>query len=470
MPHVTIRAPVKSTVKSPVKSASSGGTTRRVLPVHNESNRGRKPILRDELAVVASISTCPRERVLQHRLLPFTLVIAACWATGACSRSNDAAYKNQNGSAAGAAGNVKSAAETAIGGSGTRTGQGGLISDSAAGAGSDASGQAGLSEDGSGGSAGADAAPTSCAPPLPSELAGWAAVEGSGVSTTTGGGDKAPVTVTTLAELIASASGSEARVIYLKGNIKGTVAVGSNKTLVGLCGATLTGHLHLSASVNVIIRNLKMVGNNCSDSPSDCSKGADAVSVTNGAHHLWFDHCDISDGSDGNLDINAGSDFVTISYTKFSYSSTRSDPEAGDSGHRFSNLIGSGDTVAEDVGHLNVTFHHNWWAENVNQRMPRTRRGKIHVYNNLYTSEGNSYCTNAGFEAAVRVERNVYIGVNNPLSPDANSIGLESVENEFINTTGKTEGLRTSFTPPYPYSPEPTDTLSKKLQEQVGPK
>ena len=41
--------------------------------------------------------------------------------------------------------------------------------------------------------------------------------------------------------------------------------------------------------------------------------------------------------------------------------------------------------------------------------MPRTRRGKIHVYNNLFTAKGNSYCTNAGFEATLLVENNVYV-------------------------------------------------------------
>ena len=92
---------------------------------------------------------------------------------------------------------------------------------------------------------------------------------------------------------------------------------------------------------------------------------------------------------------------------------------AGASGHRFSNLIGSADDVPSDVGHLNVTFHHDWWAENVNQRMPRTRNGKIHVFNNLFTSAGNRYCTNAGISRSLLVENNVYIGVNNPLSPDA---------------------------------------------------
>jgi pectate lyase len=386
----------------------------------------------------------------------------------ACSDSGGGSAKEKDRTSGGGRAVITSneAGKQKTGGGGAETGEGGRAGTSTA-AGAGSSGQAGTAEpSGNGGSGGAG---TSCVAPAPGALVGWAATALDNVSTTTGGGDAAPVVVTTLAELSNSAKGSEARVIHVRGNINGNVSVGSNKTLVGVCGASITGHIHLSGSVNVIIRNLKVVGYNCSDSPADCSSGADAVTV-NGAHHIWFDHCDISDGSDGNLDIANGSDLVTISYTKFSYSSARTDPVKGPSGHRFSNLIGSGDNVAADVGHLNVTFHHNWWADNVNQRMPRTRRGKIHVFNNLFTSEGNSYCTNAGFEAAVRVEHNVYIGVNNPLSPDADSIGLESIGNEFIDTTGNTEGLRSSFVPPYEYSLDSTDTLPNKLRTEVGPK
>ena len=110
---------------------------------------------------------------------------------------------------------------------------------------------------------------------------------------------------------------------------------------------------------------------------------------------------------------------------------------AGPSGHRFSNLIGSGDNVTTDAGHLRVTFHHNWWADNVDQRMPRTRFGNIHVFNNLFTSTGNSYCTNAGIQAHVLVENNVYIGVNQPLSPDANGDMLAR-GNVFTSTSRRT--------------------------------
>ena len=134
-----------------------------------------------------------------------------------------------------------------------------------------------------------------------------------------------------------------------------------------------------------------MKGKNCTDSPTDCSAGDDAVEVR-GSHHVWFDHVDVSDGSDGNLDITQGSDYVTVSFSKFWYSGTGRE-------HRFSNLIGSADNNPIDEGKLKVTWHHNWWAENADQRMPRTRYGLIHVFNNLYTSSNNSYCANAGFQA-----------------------------------------------------------------------
>jgi hypothetical protein len=140
----------------------------------------------------------------------------------------------------------------------------------------------------------------------------------------------------------------------------------------------------------------------------------------------------------------------------------------GPNGHRFSNLIGSADNVPEDVGHLNVTFHHDWWADNVNQRMPRTRNGKIHVVNNLYTSVGDSYCTNAGFQASLLVENNVYSGVKKPLSPDANGDMLAR-NNLFTQTTGTTTATGMGFTPPYAYTPEDTTALEAAIRAGAGP-
>jgi pectate lyase len=297
---------------------------------------------------------------------------------------------------------------------------------------------------------------------------------------TTGGGNATPQVVTTVDAFKAAVSGTAKGVVYLNAVLPpASVAIGSNKTIVGVCGAEFHGHLGFSHSANVIVRNLKIVGygvGDCSKDPAfdasvGCSSGADAVSISSASHHVWVDHCDISDGTDGNLDINAGSDFITISWTKFHYTPRTDnvgDDSTGAAGHRFSNLIGSGDDVPEDVGHLNVTWHHNWWADNVNQRMPRTRRGKIHVVNNLFTSGGNSYCTNAGFETHLLVENNVYSGVKNPLSPDANGDMLAR-NNVFSNTSGTTMANGTGFTPPYSYAPEPTGSLQAAIMSGAGP-
>jgi pectate lyase len=317
-------------------------------------------------------------------------------------------------------------------------------------------------------------------PPAADPVVGWAAVDGLTQNGTTGGGNATPRIVTTLADFQAAVAGTTPAVVYLDAVLPAdAVAVGSNKTIVGVCGAEIHGHLGLSGSVNVIVQNLTIVGyavGDCTLDPSfdptvGCSSGADAVSITNGAHHIWFDHCDISDGTDGNLDINAGSDFITVSWTKFHYTPRRDDvgnDSTGANGHRYSNLIGSSDTVTEDVGHLNVTWHHDWWADNVNQRMPRTRRGKIHVVNNLFTSVGDSYCTNSGFETHLLVENNVYDGVHNPLSPDANGDMLAR-NNVFTNTSGTTTATGTGFVPPYSYTPDATTSLAGAIQSGAGP-
>jgi pectate lyase len=325
--------------------------------------------------------------------------------------------------------------------------------------------------------AGAMADSGQCAesPPPPGDLVGWASTNGG----TTGGGTATPITVTTLAELNAAVVGTAPAVIYVTAVlVPGTVNIGSNKTIVGLCGAEIHGHVNISTSANVILRNIKIVGYDCTDagaiSAHQCASGLDAVTVINGAHNLWFDHLDVSDGSDGNLDITNGSDFVTVSWTKFSYSTARADvpgnsDQAPESGHRFSNLIGASDATLTDAGKLNVTWHHDWWADNVAERMPRTRFGKIHLFNNLFTAAGNSYCTNAGIQASLLVENSIYSGVDNPLEPDPNGDMLAR-GNIFPNSTGTTTATGMGFVPPYAYALDDTTDLQAAIMAQAGPR
>ncbi len=122
------------------------------------------------------------------------------------------------------------------------------------------------------------------------------------------------------------------------------------------------------------------------------------MGVNGDAHHVWFDHCSIKDGTDGNLDITNNADFVTVSWTKFSYTPRTDDvgnDSTGASGHRYSNLVGGTDSQPDGwpgTIPLNVTWHHNWWADNVVERQPRVRYGRNHLFNNFYDSSASNYC------------------------------------------------------------------------------
>ena len=325
------------------------------------------------------------------------------------------------------------------------------------------------------------------APPEAPALIGWAAVSGSGTTTTTGGGNATPTTVTTLAALQSAASGSTAAVIYVKGTLAaGKITVGSNKTIAGICGAEIHGHIEMSGSVNVIIRNIKIVGyavGDCSldpdyDSSVGCSSGNDAISLQKNAHHVWFDHCDISDGTDGNLDITNAANYVTVSWTKFHYT-PRSDNSGSDStgasGHRFSNLIGGTDTPStyDDANALNVTWHHDWWADNVMQRMPRVRFGKNHLFNDLWTCSGNDDGIGVGVSCNILDENGIFIGIKTPMTTthtNSSSI-IQSKGVTYQNCTGKTADLGgTAFTPSYTYTLDATNTVQATVESGAGPK
>jgi pectate lyase len=366
---------------------------------------------------------------------------------------------------------------TGTGGTGTGgTGTGGT------GTGGTGTGGTGTGGTGTGGTSG------SCTtPPAASALVGWASVSGGGITTTTGGGNATPQTVTSVSALNSAAGGSNAAVIYVSGVLpNGSVKIGSNKTIVGICGAEIHGHVDIVGSSNVIVRNIKIVGyavGNCSLDPSydssvGCSSGNDAITVEKGTH-IWFDHDDISDGTDGNLDITLGADFVTVSWTKFHYTA-RTDNNGSDStgasGHRYSNLVGGSDNSSADVGKLNVTWHHNWWADKVVERQPRVRYGKNHIFDNLYTSSGDDYCVRAGMDAQLLVENNAFVGVASPQqfnsTADQGTSNITAKNNLYSGTSGSeaSGGGGTPFTsPPYTYTMDAASGVQSAVQAGAGP-
>jgi pectate lyase len=301
---------------------------------------------------------------------------------------------------------------------------------------------------------------------------GWASVAGDGVATTTGGGNAPAVRPNTVSELLGYASDGQARTIELtKSFDTSQLVIASNKTVIGIGpNVVINGGVRIRASgsarvSNVILKNLRVNGRTS-------EVDGDAIQVYN-ADHVWIDHIEVYDGADGNLDIVHGSNWVTISWSKFRYTSAAPDAE-----HKFSNLIGhSDDNASEDSGRLNVSLHHNWWAEGVTERMPRARFGKIHSFNNYFSSSGNNYCVRAGRGAQILIENNYFDGVSSPHefnnAEDEPTAHITERGSTYANTSGTQArgGGGTPFTSaPYQVELEPSAEVPARVKACAGPR
>ena len=307
-------------------------------------------------------------------------------------------------------------------------------------------------------------------------LVGWATVEGEGVETVTGGGEVTPVLATDYETLSALAGDNLPRVIIISGTIDTVgkaINVGSNKTIIGIDeNATLIGGFVVKNACNVIISNLNIKG------VWPATALPDALGIEN-SHHVWADHLNIWDAPDGNLDIKGSSNYVTVSWCKFWYTSEIHE-------HRLSNLISSGTgNDATELHHLNVTYHHNWFADLIMQRMPRLLYGKGHIYNNYYTAKDSDYCIGVGCYASALIENNYFKDSNNPhqvMYEGTIATYITARDNVYDNVTGKMQsgyfkGSK-NFTamepeefdnPPYEYYPDAAEDVPEIVQAYVGP-
>lgn len=301
---------------------------------------------------------------------------------------------------------------------------------------------------------------------------GWASLNGG----TRGGAGGTEVTVTTMADLQKYAKMEGKYVIWVKGAMgnAGTsgqsdgdrVAVASDKSILGLPGATVNGGFDIHKGVsNIILRNLKIQGPGAYD-----VDGLDAVHLESQAKNVWLDHLDISDGEDGNLDITHACDYITVSWTRFSYTSKSYPSGTSGKSHRYCNLIGHSDkNAAEDSGHLLITFYKTWWADGVAERMPRVRFAQVHVANCLFTSAdpGQAYCIRACHRANILAEGNSFIGQKTPIDTafDPTFTAITVKNNKFDKCEGNTLGSGQSFTPAYAAL---AFTDPEKLQAEIG--
>lgn len=218
----------------------------------------------------------------------------------------------------------------------------------------------------------------------------------------TGGAGGASVTVTNVADLTAYATSPSPYNITISGTItlSSNIYLTSNKTIQGAdTNATVNGGLRMQTGVrNIIIRNL-----NLTNTPK-VGEG-DGLTIM-GGRNIFVTHCTFTDCADGSCDITEQADSVTLSWCRFRYKNQTS--------HRYVNLIGSSDAQKADSGKLHVTIHHCWYDQLCNERMPSVRYGRVHVYNNYFSSDSALYCVRTRLYAECLVENNYYEHVKNP--------------------------------------------------------
>jgi len=293
---------------------------------------------------------------------------------------------------------------------------------------------------------------------------GWANFDGQlETGPVTGGGESTPIEVTSFSALKSAVESSASKVIHVM-NDMGNGYVGtsgdvlnfkSNKTVIGMKPEiTVKCSFQINGASNIIIQNLIIRGPGNSNSQQNW----DAVTIQQGAKRVWFDHCTVMEGEDGNFDVVKGADNVTATWCKFTYVS------AGE--HNLSNLVGSSNNEPQSHGKLNITYAYCWW-ENVNSRCPRTRYGKIHVLNCYYNNVGSGVY--AGKMSNIRLEGSYFeSNVSNPtglISTDGEA-GVFVIDCNRGDT--KTDGYNTVFEPPYNYEKYDHSEVKSLVTEQAG--
>ncbi|KAH7015791.1 family 1 polysaccharide lyase [Ilyonectria destructans] len=256
---------------------------------------------------------------------------------------------------------------------------------------------------------------------------------------TTGGTGGSQVTVTTLSQLTAAAIADGASIIFVQGSISGAakVQVGSNKSIIGKTGSSLTGiGLTILGQKNVIVRNMKI-------SKVEHDYG-DAITIQKSTN-VWVDHCDLSASRDGDkdfydglVDLSHAADWVTISHTYFH-------------DHSKGSLVGHSDNnAAEDTGTLHVTYANNHFY-NVRSRGPLLRFGTAHLINQYYNTMDTGLNSRMGAQALIQSSVFENVGKKAIFSESSDEVGYVVAEDVVLGgesqNTALTGTLSTSSMP-----------------------
>ena len=214
------------------------------------------------------------------------------------------------------------------------------------------------------------------------------------------------------------------------------------------------GIFTLNNCKNIIIRNLILVGPGAFD-----VGGNDLISCT-GTKNCWVDHCEFTDGMDGNFDITKSSDFHTVSWCTFSYTD-RSYM------HRNTNLIGGSDS--DPVGFLNTTFAFNWWGKGCQERMPIGRIGKFHVLNNYYSSTTSGNGINPRIHSEFLIEGNYFDQGVTMYYSQRDAVAVTWSPNNYIaEATDLPSSFGTPVSVPYEYTVAPVNDVPAVVKQHAG--
>lgn len=271
---------------------------------------------------------------------------------------------------------------------------------------------------------------------------------------TTGGGNTAPITVTTVSAFKSAVDNNEPAVIIVKGKLKiGNVNIGSNKTVIGADpnSGFYGGGLSIQGT-NYILQNLSIGPTN--------SKAI----VLSGAKNVFIHKCEFVDCADGSLDILDKSDYVTVSWCKFYHVKQTS--------HRNIILIGIHDKNTYNTGKFHVTIHHTWFAHKCHSRQPRVRFGQVHLYNNYCNNSGNEYCIGIGVNSRIRLENSLFESINKAWT-DLGGIGNVGQfgwkEIKFTNAKQPTDvpNKFPVFDPPYDFTLDKVDDVKSLVTDKT---
>nr|ADV30324.1 pectate lyase [Leucoagaricus gongylophorus] len=275
---------------------------------------------------------------------------------------------------------------------------------------------------------------------------GYATLNGG----TTGGSGGTQTTVTTLDALTAAVQGNDKKIVIISGNLSGdaVVRVGSNTSIIGKQGSSLTGiGLRVLNENNVIIRNVKI---------AKVLAPGDNIGIQ-AANQVWVDHCDLSsdrdhnkDFYDGLLDITHGCTGITVTNSKL-YTRWKA------------SLVGHSDNNGSQDVAITVTYANNWWFD-LNSRTPSFRFGHGHIFNNVFDDNNDGINTRDG--AQLLVENNVWTGTDKP---------LYDTDEGFAVARGNDFGGASSTAPvgnfvqaPYSYTLLPVDSVRSSVTASAG--